>query len=66
MLYVIAARGSDLESVCKASDAIMRTLMPSDWVGQKQEAEGIGDIDVKAIERNMKMAESVLAKAFGG
>lgn len=64
LLYIIASKGSELEKVCKASDAITKTLMPSDWVGNRQE-HSLAGFDADELKQQFKAMESAIAGAFG-
>jgi hypothetical protein len=64
LLYIIASKGTELETVCKASDAIMRTLMPSDWVGSEGQSS-MKKIDVNQIKANLQAMSSQMERAFG-
>lgn len=63
LLYVIAGKGSDFEKVCLATDALMKTMMPSDWIGNDSE-QSSKTFDPKAIKAKLKAMSSVMEKAF--
>ena len=64
LLYIIASKESELETVCKASDAITKTLMPSDWVGNKQD-NSLGNFKADEVKKQLKAMEQAIAGAFG-
>ena len=57
LLYLVAAQNRSLEDVCKASDAILATLMPSNWVDQKEQPAKQAD--------SVKTFEDIVSKVFG-
>ncbi len=65
LLYLIASRGSEMEAVCRASDAILKTLMPSDWVAAGTSSNGTTQIDVAELKRKFREMDKTLAGAFG-
>lgn len=61
LLFMIASRGRNFEQIYNASDAIMRLIMPSDWIGNTKEKQAIPTVDVEGL----KAMGQVLEKAFG-
>lgn len=63
LLYLIAAKDNKFEKVCEASDALMKFLMPSDWVGlDSQQSE---PTDAATIKKNLMAMQAIAQKAFG-
>lgn len=63
LLYLIAAKGSDFEKVCEASDSLMKFLMPSDWVGLEKNANE--PTDAATIKKNLMAMAAIAERAFG-
>jgi hypothetical protein len=61
LLFLIASRGQQFEQVYKASDSIMKLLMPEDWIGNAKEKATIPTVDIE----NLKAMNKVISKAFG-
>lgn len=61
LLFLIATRGQNFEQIYKASDAIMKLLMPDDWIGNTKEKATIPTVDIE----NFKAIDKVVSKAFG-
>ena len=58
LLILIASKGIGIEATINASDALMQSLMPSDWVGIRTD-EGKKQVD------SIKTFESVVSRMFG-
>jgi hypothetical protein len=65
LLYIIASKGTELEVVSRASDAILRTLMPSDWVSAKDTGHSVASVDVDDLRKQFREMDRALAGAFG-
>jgi hypothetical protein len=58
LLYLIAAQNRSLEDVCKASDALMRSIMPHDCVDQPEPKQCNENASVVSFEQ-------IVSKVFG-
>lgn len=61
LLFLIAAKGQQFEKVYKASDSIMKLLMPPDWIGNEKEKATIPTVNVESL----RAMDQVISKAFG-
>lgn len=61
LLFLIASSGKSFEQVYNASDAIMKLLLPQEWIGNAKEKTTIPKVDIE----NLKAMEKLMAKAFG-
>jgi hypothetical protein len=65
LLYFVCKRpGTELEDIQKFSDAVVRCLMPANWVGQQSDRRP-QSIDVDQLKKNFAAAQQLAAKAFG-
>ena len=64
LLYIIASKGSEIESVSKACDAITKTLMPGDWVGANKQTSSLDNFKADEMKEQFRAMGNALAGAF--